>query len=163
MNAISVHSANIDDLDALLPLFLAYLDFYGIQQPAEAAEAFLSERMRLGQSRVFIARQHAAAIGFAQVYPGFSSLSLAPSHVLNDLYVRPEARGQSVARALLDVVHADARSCGACEVTLQTAHDNLPAQALYRALGYRRDTTFWTYSLDLPTRASHAAPSNRLP
>lgn len=163
MNVVTVHPATLDDLDDLLPLFLGYLDFYGITPPREAAAAFLGERMRRGQSRVFIARRHGTAIGFAQVYPGFSSLSLAPIHLLNDLYVHPDARGQGVARALLDAVHADARQLGACEVTLQTAHDNLPAQALYRALGYQRDTTFWTYSLDLATRGPHAAPSGQLP
>ena len=42
-----------------------------------------------------------------------------------------------------------AESTGAKGLTLETAMDNLPAQALYESLGWKRDTEFYRYELDL--------------
>jgi len=42
-----------------------------------------------------------------------------------------------------------ARESGATIITLETAVDNAPAQALYASLGWKRDTDFYTYYLDL--------------
>ena len=42
------------------------------------------------------------AIGFTQLYPSFSSLSLKSVWILNDLYVYEEYRKQGVGKMLLD-------------------------------------------------------------
>jgi ribosomal protein S18 acetylase RimI-like enzyme len=46
-------------------------------------------------------------------------------------------------------VQEKAAAAGACEVVLSTAHDNRSAQALYEIEGYRPDTEFRVYVLDL--------------
>jgi GNAT superfamily N-acetyltransferase len=49
----------------------------------------------------YLAEADGEALGFTQLYPAFASLSLAPSWILNDLYVEPAARGRGVGEALM--------------------------------------------------------------
>lgn len=89
------------------------------------------------------------AVGFTQLYPSFSSLSLARAFVLNDLFVAEAARRQGIASQLLAAATTLARSFDAVALTLSTALDHHHAQALYEASGWRRDTDFFTYNLRL--------------
>jgi ribosomal protein S18 acetylase RimI-like enzyme len=70
-------------------------------------------------------------------------------YVLNDLYVDREARRTGAARALLDAAEAFARADGAAGLTLSTRVENRPAQALYEAMGWVRETRFYDYALRL--------------
>ena len=142
---ISVHQADLTDLDTAARLFDGYRQFYGQPSDIDAAATFLSERLRHHESVIFLARVSGQAIGFAQLYPAFSSVSMARTFILNDLYVCPEARGQGAARRLLQTVEAFAASVGAIRVTLSTATSNEQAQALYESAGWKRDEQFHVY------------------
>jgi GNAT superfamily N-acetyltransferase len=146
--ALEVRRATFADLDAATRLFDAYQAFYGRRHPEGATRAFLAARLERGDSVVLLAWLEGQAIGFAQLYPSFASLSLAPSWILNDLFVDAGVRGGGVARALMDSVRGMARADGAAEVFLQTARDNAPARALYESLGYARDEHYLVYTLD---------------
>jgi ribosomal protein S18 acetylase RimI-like enzyme len=52
-------------------------------------------------------------------------------------------------RRLLKAAADFARDAGAARLTLSTALDNTPAQALYESSGWRRDNVFCTYTLPL--------------
>jgi GNAT superfamily N-acetyltransferase len=136
------------DLPALLPLFAGYLRFYGRPVDEAKVAAFLGERLRREESVVFMAWTGERAVGFVQLYPAFASLSQARSWILNDLFVAPGARGGGVARALMGAARQLGRDTGAVELFLQTAHDNLSAQRLYRSLGWTLDEQFRVYTLD---------------
>ncbi|WP_256646389.1 GNAT family N-acetyltransferase [Thermomonas paludicola] len=144
----SISRAGPADLDALAALFDAYRQFYG--QPADLPRArqWLRERLRFGESVVLVARRAGAIAGFAQLYPMFSSVRTARTWILNDLYVDAATRRAGVARTLLDAAAAFARADGAAGIALETALDNVPARALYRAAGWQEDATQW-YSLAL--------------
>ena len=145
-----VRQAAIDDLDAIVPLFDAYRQFY--KQPADLAlaRAFLLERFEHNQSVIFIALSpDDEAVGFTQLYPSFSSGLARRIFVLNDLFVVPEARRLGVAQLLLEAAANFGRKAGAARLTLSTALDNTPAQALYESTGWRRDTVFCAYNLPL--------------
>lgn len=149
-DALRIERIDATQVDALLPLFLDYLHFYERPIDEAAARAFLSERLRLGQSTVFLAHLGDDAVGFVQLYPAFASLSLAPSWILNDLYVAEQARGRGIAKALMQAARELALLNGAAEIFLQTARSNATAQALYESLGYQRDDEFLVYTLSLP-------------
>lgn len=136
------------DLEALSRLFDAYRQWYG--QPADAAAArdWLRSRLRFGESKVLVARQGGTPVGFAQLYPAFSSVRLARAWILNDLFVLPATRRQGVARALLDAAANFAKEDGAAVISLETARGNDAARATYRAAGWAEDDTQW-YSLAL--------------
>src|ERR1700676_5108761 len=90
---IEVRQATVDDLDLIAPLFDAYRQFYRQPSDPEAARRFLLERFEHGESVIFLAFENAAAIGFTQLYPSFSSGAMARIFILNDLFVAQEARG----------------------------------------------------------------------
>jgi GNAT superfamily N-acetyltransferase len=147
MTAAIAH-ATPADLDALSRLFDAYRQFYGQPSDPAGARDWLRNRLRFGESKVLVARQGADLVGFAQLYPMFSSVRMARSWILNDLFVLPATRRQGIARALLDAAADFARGDGAACISLETGRDNAAARATYRAAGWQEDDTQW-YSLAL--------------
>lgn len=145
---ISISRAGPADLDALALLFDAYRQFYGQPSDVAAARDWLRSRLRVGESMVLVARRGADMVGFVQLYPMFSSVRLARTWILNDLYVLPTNRRGGVARALMDAAADFARADGAAGISLETERDNAAARALYRAAGWHEDATQW-YSLAL--------------
>ncbi|MET4568276.1 GNAT family N-acetyltransferase [Rhodanobacter soli] len=148
--SLQIRQATILDLDTLAPLFDSYRQFYG--QPADLARArhFLAERFHHQESLILLALdEHRAGLGFTQLYPLFSSVRTVRTWLLNDLFVAAHARRQGVAAGLLGAAVEHARALGAASLSLSTALDNAPAQALYESLGWQRDHQFCEYSLTL--------------
>ena len=148
MSDLAITRAGPADLDALATLFDAYRQFYGQAPDAPRARQWLRERLRFGESVVLVAKRGGKTVGFAQLYPMFSSVRTARTWILNDLFVDSTARRKGVARALLDAAAAFAREDGAAGISLETTRDNDAARALYRAAGWNEDATQW-YSLPL--------------
>ncbi len=147
---ILIQQASLEDIDTVETLFSGYLEFYGREHSSAAIRHFFSERIANKESIIFIATSNAKAVGFAQLYPAFASLSLQPSWILNDLFVSPEFRGSGVANALMAAARQLAVDTHACEIFLQTARSNHKAQALYGKLKYQRDDEFLVYTLSIP-------------
>ena len=143
MSAIVVRQAVLADLDALATLFDQYRQFQGQRGDLDAARAFLRERFDHGESALFICHDGDRPVGFAQLYPSFSSVSLARVFVLNDLFVHESGRRKGVASALLAALESYAWSLGSARITLNVARDNLSAQALYAARGWTQDQQFF--------------------
>ena len=146
---VHIKQAGTEDIATIIPLFAAYRRFYNLESDPAALRSYLKERLTNNQCVIFLAFSDNIAVGFTQLYPGFSSLSLRNSWALNDLFVAPEARGLSVGLQLMDRAKQLAEATGACEIMLQTAADNMTAQGLYEKLGYQRDNDFYVYTLAL--------------
>jgi ribosomal protein S18 acetylase RimI-like enzyme len=133
---MNVRRATVEDVDAIAPLFDLYRTFY--EQPSDPALAhrFIGERLRQGESVIFLAEVDGKAAGFTQLFPSFSSVGATRVWILNDLYVDAAARRQGVAQALLQAATEFARAEGARRLELETDHTNDSAQALYRRLGW---------------------------
>lgn len=58
--------------------------------------------------------------------------------ILDDFYLRPEARGQGVGSAVVAQIEAEARKRGAVQVFLEVEHANAQAFAFYRRHGWRK-------------------------
>lgn len=150
-SSVTIDRARPADLDAVSRLFDAYRVFYRQPSDLQGVRDFLRARLDGGESEIFLAREAAGgeALGFAQLYPTFSSVSIRRIWVLNDLFVAPGARRYGVARALMEAAREFARASGALRLTLETADDNLAAQALYESIGYHRETGSRHYWLPL--------------
>lgn len=146
--ATTIRRATESDVDAIAPLFDRYRQFY--RQPADLTRAgmFLQQRLSRGESVVLAAEIEGEAVGFAQLYPMYSSVRTSRIWVLNDLYVEPGARRRGVARALLDAAAGHARDDGAVRIVLETGRDNAAARALYCAAGWLEEDSQW-YALDI--------------
>ena len=142
-----IHQATSVDIDDLTLLFDAYRQFYGQAPAPMAAAAFIAERLAKSESVIFLARgETGEAIGFAQLYPAFSSVAMKRMWYLNDLFVAASARQQGVARASLKQVATFARETDALTVKLATAVSNRPAKALYESEGYQKVVAFDHYT-----------------
>jgi GNAT superfamily N-acetyltransferase len=136
-----------DQVDLVAPLFDAYRQFYGQASDLARAREFLLKRLQQQQSVILAVVEDDRALGFTQLYPSFSSVSMKPTWILNDLYVAESARRKGVGAQLLMAARDHALQTGAVRLELATAVDNHSAQALYEKLGWRRDTTFYRYEL----------------
>lgn len=150
MSAITVRQAVLSDLEALALLFDSYRQFYGRSSDLSAATEFLLARFNHGESAVFIAHEGNKPVGFTQLYPSFSSVSLARIFVLNDLFVDEHARRKGVASKLITATIDYASSLGAVRVSLSTATSNEAAQRLYQSAGWKRDEQFFVYHVTVP-------------
>ena len=100
----------------------------------------------MGESVAFVAMRGNAMVGFAQLYPMYSSVRTARTWILNDLYVDIAARRNGAGHALLEAAAQFAREDGAMGISLESTADNAAARALYQAAGWKADATQW-YSL----------------
>jgi GNAT superfamily N-acetyltransferase len=144
-----VRQASLADLDLVAPLFDRYRQFYGKASDPEGAREFLRVRLERAESVVLLAFDNGVAVGFTQLYPSFSSVSMAPILILNDLFVADEARRCGVGATLLAAAAAHGRRAGAVRLALSTALTNGAAQRVYERMGWRRDTVFCVYELTL--------------
>jgi ribosomal protein S18 acetylase RimI-like enzyme len=144
-----VRQATTADLDMVAPLYDAYRQFYTQPPDLAAARTFIGDRIRRGESTVFLALEddESKALGFTQLYPAFCSVAAKPYYVLYDLYVASGARRRGVARQLMERAQEFATETGAFRLELQTARDNRPAQALYESLGWVQDEQYFVYTL----------------
>jgi GNAT superfamily N-acetyltransferase len=143
--AVPVRQAVLADLPLVAPLFDAYRQFYGRTSDLDAATAFLRARFDHAESVIFLAIDGEKPVGFTQLYPSFSSVSLARVFILNDLFVVPSHRRGGVGSALLDAATGHARALGAVRVSLNTDVANTTAQATYEARGWKRDREYFAY------------------
>lgn len=146
---MDIRRAQLSDLAALTPLYDGYRVFYDQPSDLHVAERFLADRLRQGDSVIFLAEEDGRALGFTQLYPIFSSVTAGPAWLLNDLYVDPDARRGGVARALLERARVHGLETGARWLALSTQKTNHPAQRLYESLGWQRDTEYYHYELPL--------------
>lgn len=141
--SVAVRQAGLADVARAAPLFDAYRRFYG--QPSDLARArdWLEQRLQRQEATLLLAERDGRALGFTLLYPGWSSVSTGRVLILNDLYVDASARRAGVAAALLRAAAQAGRDQGARRLVLETAQDNLAAQALYRSEGWTADATQW--------------------
>ena len=123
----------------LAALFDLYRQFYKQAPDLVGSENFLHQRITNLQSVIFVVVYNHTMVGFTQLYPLFSSVSVQHSWLLNDLYVLPEQRGIGAATALLQRAQLFAQQTNSKGLALETAIDN-PAQKLYEKLGWQRNT-----------------------
>ena len=71
--SITIRRADYMDVDALVPLFDGYRQFYKWPSDETLARSFLSERLRAEEAIVFIADVDHQPVGFTLLYPSFSS------------------------------------------------------------------------------------------
>jgi GNAT superfamily N-acetyltransferase len=131
-------------IDELVPLFDAYRVFYKAESNKPAVHDFLLDRIQKNESVIYLAYSDNQAVGFTQLYPIFSSVSMQSMYVLNDLYVDESYRRKGIAKKLLDKAKDFARSHSLKGLSLETSKVN-PAQKLYERENWVRDDAYYHY------------------
>ncbi|WP_112180621.1 MULTISPECIES: N-acetyltransferase [Paraliobacillus] len=146
---MEIYQATSEDLEGVANLFNDYRVFYQQKSDIEGAKSYIKKRLETKDSVIFIVKAKQKYLGFTQLYPTFSSISMARAWILNDLFVDGEARKQGIGEMLLQRAKEFVSETGAKSISLSTAPDNYSAQRLYEKNGYIRDTEFYHYELIL--------------
>ena len=144
--------ATLEHLDQLTPLFIKYRELFGQVAYPESSRKFLSTRISRKESVIYLALaddDDKRLLGFCQLYPSFSSLSLKRVWILNDIYVAEDARRQLVADNLMRTAKKMAKDTHAVRLRVSTSSDNDVAQKTYESIGFREDTEFKNYVLPI--------------
>ena len=138
-----IRRAKRKDIASLSVLFDKYRIFYKQRSDVENARTFLKKRMKRKESVIFVAEERDELIGFTQLFPIFSSVSMKRTWLLNDLYVNEKSRGIGAATKLLDAAKDFGAETKSKWLILQTAADNFAAQKLYEKNGWVKETDFF--------------------
>ena len=142
---MQIIKAELHHVPDLIPLFDGYRIFYKQNSDYVNAKTFLTNRIQNSESVIYIAYDNEHAIGFTQLYPLFSSVTMQPMFLLNDLYVEDNYRNQGIGNMLIDKAKQLCKTLNYKGLAIQTAQDN-PAQHLYERLGFVKDPDlhlFW--------------------
>lgn len=164
MPTISIRSATLDDVALILRL-IADLADYERAPDAAVATPDLVRRHLFGDSleghphlngssrrgpvaECLIGEIDGVAQGFAVFFHNFSTWIGKPGLYLEDLFVRPAARGSGLGKALLMELAkiAAARGCGRMEWSVLDW--NTPAIEFYKALGAKPMDEWTVYRMD---------------
>ncbi len=144
---IQIIQAEKNHIPELVPLLDGYRRFYKQTSDEIAVQHFLEERFKNKESVILMALAEGNTAGFTQLYKSFSTVSLQPLLILNDLYVPAEYRNKGIGKALLLESQEYCARNNYKGLALETAIDN-PAQKLYEQLGWEKDSHcfhyFWT-------------------
>jgi GNAT superfamily N-acetyltransferase len=133
---IDIRPAQRDDFSAWKELWDGYNAFYDRSGPT----ALAPEITQATWSRFFadhepmhalIARLSGQICGLAHFLYHRSTIQLAPTCYLQDLFTSEAARGHGVGRALIHAVYERAKAAGSPRVYWQTHESNMAAMKLY--------------------------------
>ncbi|MDD2046958.1 GNAT family N-acetyltransferase [Pseudomonas putida] len=145
-------TATLEHLDLLAPLFIKYREFYGKLPYPDSSRSFLEKRLERGESIIYLALaddDDNKLMGFCQLYPSFSSLSLKRVWILNDIYVAEDSRRMLVADHLMREAKKMAKDTNAVRLRVSTSTDNEVAMKTYESMGFHVDTEFKSYILPI--------------
>jgi putative acetyltransferase len=137
---VALESPRQTDVVALIAALDAYVSAL---YPVESNHLLGVDALAVPSVRFFVARRNGEALGC-----GALLIDADGSGELKRMYVRPQARGQRIGRALLARIEEEARGLGLAWVRLETGIEQPEALGLYRASGYAERGPFGEYVPD---------------
>jgi GNAT superfamily N-acetyltransferase len=135
--SVTISPATEADSPIILGLIRGLAEYEKLSHEVVATEQLLREHLFGPKpvAEVRIARVDGTAVGFALYFHNFSTFLGQPGIYLEDIFVRPEFRGQGVGTALLKEVArvAAERKCGRLEWSVLDWNE--PAIRFYAGLG----------------------------
>jgi len=149
---MKIQPATITDLDVLAYMFDDFRQCYEQAPDFEAAKNFLADRIKFQDTHLLVAYEMVegkeVGVGFVQIYPSFSSISMKKIFILNDLYVIPEMRKQGIAKLLINSAKQFAIDNKAGQLVIETRISNSSAQKLYDSVGFTKEGEHLYYYLE---------------
>ena len=139
MSGLRIRAAEGADAPLVLRFIRELAEYERLLHEVEATEDRLRETLfgALRRAEVVIAELDGEPVGFALFFHNYSTFLARPGIYLEDLYVRPEARGRGAGRALLAHLARLAKERGCGRLEWWVLDWNEPAIRFYRALGAR--------------------------
>ncbi|WP_199720524.1 GNAT family N-acetyltransferase [Stagnimonas aquatica] len=144
-----IRPARADDCELIVALIRELAEYEKLLDQCQATPEALRESL-FGQrpwAECLIAEQHGQGVGFALYFHNYSTFLAKPGLYLEDLYVRPAARGLGLGKALLAALAklAVERGCGRFEWSVLDW--NSPAIRFYESLGARPQDEWTIYRI----------------
>jgi GNAT superfamily N-acetyltransferase len=146
---ITIRAAARGDLPRILAFIRELAVYERLEHEVVASEADLEAALfgpRPGAEVVF-ACLDGTPVGFALFFHSFSTFVGKPGLYLEDLYVRPEARGLGMGRRLLVWLARTALERGCARLEWSVLDWNEPSIGFYRSLGAVAQDEWTTYRL----------------
>lgn len=136
---LSIRFATPDDLPLIADLIRGLAEYEKLADEVRFDEAVLGAKLFGARpyAEVIIGELDGAAQGFALFFHNFSTFEGRPGIYLEDLFVRPEARGSGLGKALLSRLAALAVERDCARLEWSVLDWNEPAIGFYRKLGAR--------------------------
>jgi GNAT superfamily N-acetyltransferase len=135
----SIRTAAAADLPQIAALIRELADYEQFAHEVRFDEATLGEKL-FGErpyAEVLIGEVDGEAQGFALFFHNFSTFEGRPGIYLEDLFVRPAARGKGLGKALLAELARIAVERGCARLEWWVLDWNAPAIGFYKSLGAR--------------------------
>jgi GNAT superfamily N-acetyltransferase len=145
-----IRPATPDDVPVILGLIRELADYERTVESVVATEADLASAL-FGDDAVptcLLAELDGEVVGFALWFRNFSTWLAKPGLYLEDLYVKPAARGSGLGRQLLMELVQIAREHGYGRVEWSVLDWNSAAIGFYRSLGAAPNDEWTTWRLD---------------
>ncbi|GHC96579.1 putative acetyltransferase [Streptomyces violarus] len=132
-----IRSATVNDIPELRAMIRELAAYERAVEQARATEEQLREALFGEHPAAFalIAQDTGGAVGYALWFPRFSTWTGTRGMHLEDLYVRPQARGAGHGKALLAALAATCRRSGYDRFEWWVLAWNTPAIDVYESLG----------------------------
>jgi GNAT superfamily N-acetyltransferase len=149
---ISIRPAVEGDVAVILQFIRDLAQYEHLEHQVVATEELLREALFGGRphAEVVLACLNGEPVGFALFFHNFSTFVGRAGIYLEDLYVRPEARGHGVGRRLLTWLAATAVSRGCGRLEWAVLDWNEPSIRFYRNLGAVALDDWTTYRVTGP-------------
>lgn len=136
---VSIRFATPDDLSLIADLIRGLAEYEKLAHEVRFDEAVLGAKLfgPRPYAEVIIGEVDGAAQGFALFFHNFSTFEGKPGVYLEDLFVRPEARGSGLGKALLSRLAAIAVERDCARLEWSVLDWNEPAIGFYKKLGAR--------------------------
>jgi ribosomal protein S18 acetylase RimI-like enzyme len=150
MQDVTIAAAAPADVPTIVQLIHELADYEKLLHEVVATEERVAEALfgSRPEAECVVARLGDKTVGFALFFHNFSTFLARPGLYLEDLYVRPEARGQGIGEALLRHLArlAVERRCGRMEWSV--LNWNRRAIEFYERMGARGIREWTTYRVD---------------
>jgi ribosomal protein S18 acetylase RimI-like enzyme len=135
-----VQSVSEKYIDQSVNVVEEYRKFCGFNVSTKGTKDFFKNIHKENKAATLIAiSEEDEVMGFVNLYPSYSTLSLRKIWILNDLGVSSKFRRLGVAQALIKKSIEFAKETDAIRIELKTAKNNLNAQMLYSEIGFQTD------------------------
>jgi GNAT superfamily N-acetyltransferase len=156
--SLSVRAAAPADLPLIAELIRALAEYERLAHEVRFDEAALRDNLfgPRPYAELLIGEVDGVSMGFALFFHNFSTFEGRPGIYLEDLFVRPEARGLGLGKALLVELARTAVERGCARLEWWVLDWNEPAIGFYRSLGARPMDEWTVMRVDGPALAKLA-------
>lgn len=135
--SVLIREAAEADVPAILEMIRGLAEYEKLAHTVTATEDALRQTLFGPRpcAEVLLACEDNACLAFALFFPNYSTFLAKPGLYLEDLFVKPEARGRGLGFALLRRIAAIARERGYGRIEWSVLDWNEPAIRFYKKLG----------------------------